>query len=338
VNRVLDFLAACPAATFEHAKLAVAQLDNDCSFFDPPEGTRQAYISLAIEQKITPWAPASVGRSLGVSLPPPVFTRSGGTDAFRDDWRKSLDALEQACEGKGVAHVQLNLIGLNGDEAEIAQWQLRRRGYFLLPFEKLMIDLRAGPAAVRRQMNKGHRADISRWDKSLQVEFVGKDNPEACAELFNRSFVVTHPNAVQCYNGLIRHGLGEVCLVRREGVVLGGALLSIYRGYVEYLDAFRIVEDEVPVHTVAVWRAIERFAAKGFEQLDLGVVIPASSLHVTSDAKKLSIAKFKRNLGGRIQAFPVFERFFDLKFAEWMLRQRAENVLSSLSEERARGT
>jgi len=265
-------------------------------------------------------------------LPPPVFVSLGLADGGRMDFLAAVDEIEQVCRKAKIAQARFNMAGATGEAADALQWQLRKGGYHCVPYEKLILDLTEGPEHVRRNMSKGHRADIARWSESLETKFLGRDDADACVGLLRDTFEITCPYELRSYDALVRRGTGEICLVMQDGAPIGGAFFLLYQQDVEYLLAKRTVAQNIPVHTIAVWRAVERYSGMGIRQMDLGVVIPGPNLHGSADMKKAGIAQFKRSLGARLAPFAVFERFFDPRFADWIVRQRTESFLSSQSQ------
>lgn len=198
--------------------------------------------------------------------------------------------------------------------------------WHLAPFGTFMMDL----TAPRETIWKGVRSRYRRYIKAQEEEdivFEVSDNPDDAVEFhrlsistFGRSGIVCAPQTYyrKLLEELLPLGACRLFWARdREGQTLGGAILTLWRGYSTYLHVATRTGLDQGFGKWFLWKIIEQIQGGGAHTLDLGGV----SLN-PDDHKQDGIRNFKQGFGGHLRTYHGLEAIFAPRTYHFMSKAR----------------
>ena len=233
--------------------------------------------------------------------------------------RRALDHVDVLAAEHGAARGAFVVSPLVPDPATTGlRWAAAavRAGYLDTTRVSQVVDLTASEDEMLRAMTKGHRADVKRAQRDIEVEVVVDAADEtfvAYQRMHERAAGrVTRP---QRTFDLMRHWLstGNAVLfaARRAGHFVGFAYVLRYGKGAYYASAANDPDESgQPVGHALQWRAITWLRDAGITTYELGAQPFDALPHDQSSEKELAIARFKRGFGG--VGVPVFggERYW----------------------------
>jgi hypothetical protein len=248
-------------------------------------------------------------------------------------WRLVLDEVDAIAAAEGAARVSLRLSPLVpgfSDQAIEMLAATTRQGYLDVSLSTQVIDLEQPAEELRRQMSKGHRADITRGLRTMTWEAVDSGNltPDAFSEYQQMHALaagrVTRPAVTfEMMRDWIGRGWGALLRACAGTRAVGFTYLLLFGDGAYYASAANDPDfAREPVGHVLQAAAIEWLKGRGFRRYEVGVQQFGPLPHNLASEKDVNISRFKRGFGGTLMPLLVREKFYDPAMAKDVLAAR----------------
>jgi hypothetical protein len=339
------FCASSPSAWFWHT---TAWRDYTLAY-SPDLGTRS--LAFAVLDGSAPVAvvPLTLEQTEGG----PVFTFGGGAcwaPALAPQLapaqgqavlRRALDHVEELAAENAVVRAAFLVSPLVPDAAGTGlRWAAAavRAGYLDTTRVSQVVDLTAGEDELLRAMSKGHRADVKRAGRTIEVDVAAATDDEmftAYQQMHQRAAGrVTRPQRTfDLMREWLSSGHAVLFAGRRDDHFLGFSYILRYRNGAYYASAANDPDESGhPVGHALQWRAMTWLRKNGVTTYELGAQPFGLVPHDEASEKELAIARFKRGFGGI--PVPVFggERYWGAD-ALTAVRDRLERFTARLGPE-----
>lgn len=196
---------------------------------------------------------------------------------------------------------------------------LLQYGYLDISYLTCILNLSLLEKELFCNFSKGHKSDIKKAEKTLQLEIIDKDNvtKEQIYDFMNYYFKISGKKTrpVNTFDNIykwIKNDYGVLLKANYNGFVCGYSLFNIYKDTSYYSMACKDEKySEFNISHFLQWKAINYLKSKGIRYLEVGTQYLNDTLNNYPSEKDKNISKFKRGFGGFI--IPVFkaEKFYD---------------------------
>jgi Acetyltransferase (GNAT) domain len=215
---------------------------------------------------------------------------------------------------------------------------LLRSGFVDIPLATQIIDLSESEVVLLRNMRKGHRDDVKRYQQLLQADVYDAANItpaifDQYRQLHHRAAGrVTRPQITfEMMRDWIESGMAILALARRDGATVGCALISVYKDGAYYSSACNDPGcDNLPVGHVLQWAVMRWLKTHGIARYEIGIQPHGIQPHSLFTEKELNISMFKRGFGGTTVTFWVGEKFYSREYYQAVMRDRVEKFASAV--------
>ncbi len=215
---------------------------------------------------------------------------------------------------------------------------LLRFGFLDIPLATQLIDLSQSEGKLLNHMRKGHRYDVKRSQPLLQTEVYDATNiTPAIFEQYRRLHhraagrITRSPVTFEMMQDWIQSGMAVLALTRRDGDIVGCALISIYKDGAYYSSGCEDPDcGNLPVGHALQWAAMRWMKTHGIAHYEIGIQPNGVQPHSLFSEKELNISLFKRGFGGATVTVWVGEKFYSHEYYEAVMRDRVEKFASAV--------
>ena len=215
---------------------------------------------------------------------------------------------------------------------------LLKFGFSDISLASQVIDLQPDELQLLRAMRKGHRADITRAERTLQADILDRENIaherfESYRRLHHKAAGrVTRPSETfEMMRQWITQGTAILCAASLDGVDVEFALVSLYKDGAYYSSSCEDPEhNHLPIGHLLQWKVVQWLKQRGIRKYEIGLQVYSSQPHMIASDKELKIAFFKRGFGGFAVPFWRGEKFYDRRYCLTILTQRAEKFAATV--------
>jgi hypothetical protein len=215
-------------------------------------------------------------------------------------------------------------------------------GYLDVSLRTQIIDLEPPETELWAGLRKGHRSDVRRAERTLEVEVldgrtIRDDAFEAYRGLHAKAAgrVTRPPVTFDLMHAWIRRGDALLVTARQEGALLSVALLIVYKAAAYYASGANDPEAEGPgIAHLVQWRALQELKARGVRRYEIGWQQQVPVLHDVPSPKQSSISHFKHGFGG--STWPLFagEKYYSASFHREVVAQRSAAFAAEMEARR----
>jgi len=221
---------------------------------------------------------------------------------------------------------------------------LAKYGYLDKSFETQIVDLSLPLDVLKNNVRKGHKYDINRSSKVLDVEIVYGETADF--NIFKQYREMHGKDAGKYKRAQITYDKMFEWIKKGQAVLLGAktkessrfvgfVYFIVYKNGVYYASASKKNDMiDVPVAHFVLWEAVKWAKEKHLKYFEFGWQFYRPSFHYNTSKKELDISIFKRGFGGEPVPQIVSEKYYDAEFFEKEYRTRLENYKSYLSQPR----
>lgn len=185
-----------------------------------------------------------------------------------------------------------------------------------------VIDLNKTIEELWTDLRHGHRYDISRGKKVLEVDMFDSKNIEkgvfdTYIELHHKAAGrITRPRETfEMMFEWIKSGNGALAGVRMGEKYVGFALLTLYKSRAYYGSGCMDSESpEIPIGHFMQWCVIKWLKEQGYDLYEIGFQYYAGYMHSSPSDKEMNISKFKRGFGGFTTPLFIGEKFYSKEY------------------------
>jgi hypothetical protein len=232
-------------------------------------------------------------------------------------------------DGLGVTRAAFQLSPLTvGNEIVCAA--AIRAGYLDISRTSQVLDLTAGPDALRKGMSKGHRAATKKGVAQFEVEAL------TSREALHRFRALHEAAAGRATRPPATYDRWAEWAQRGEGILVitegGGSFVTVFAGRAYYLAAaMDRARSHEPIGHALQWAAIEWLSEHGVTTYELGIQQFGPLLHDVPDEKARNISRFKRGFGGVTRRAPAYEKWYSAEAFRAVYDARAEAYALALA-------
>jgi hypothetical protein len=250
----------------------------------------------------------------------PAIVAGADTSRTEPALRSALDHVDSLAAEHGADSVTLRLSPVAvawQDHMPLLMAATTRSGYADVSLASQVIDLGASAAALRSAMTKGHRADITRGRRLLDVTVSAGANAVAEFPAYQAMHAraagrVTRPAATfQMMRSWLAGGTAVLLTARHGDAAVGFTYLILYGDGAYYASAANHPDHGAePIGHVLHAGAIDWLRAQGARWYELGLQQFGALPHQVPSDKELGIARFKRGFGGRTVPLLTREKWY----------------------------
>jgi hypothetical protein len=284
--------------------------------------------------------------------PPPAFSTQTQDDprvkqAVADACFDQIDELAREFNVGRVSFAIPPLAKSSWDSQVSPENWLARRGYADVSIHTQVIDLSLTPTDLLGGMRKGHRSDVKRGSKQMEIVALGAD--EISRDQFDQYQAlhqlaagrVTRPQST--FDSMfewIKSGNGALICAKYDGDFVAFALLTVYKDGAYYGSSCTHPDyARTQAGHGIQWRAMEWLREHGVHRYDLGWQQFGPLPYDFPTDKELAIAHFKRGFGGDTVPFFRAEKFYSTAYYGSITADRAKAYVAAIaSKEAARGS
>ena len=203
---------------------------------------------------------------------------------------------------------------------------LLKYGYLDATFNTQILDISPEPEQIKSDVRKGHKYDISRASKQLDVhvydaESIDRATFDLYCELHHKDAgrVTRPPITFDMMFDWIKKGYAILAGARlkEKDQFIGFSYHIIYKSGAYYASACSDPDcGEMPIAHCILWESIRWLHNKGIQFFEIGWQFYGSEFHYHTSPKELQISKFKRGFGGDQVSQIVGEKYYDTDFFE----------------------
>lgn len=210
---------------------------------------------------------------------------------------------------------------------------LTHRGFIDVSLSTRVVELRGrGEAALWRDVRHGHRYDIRRGEKALDVVVVDREHfqPaifEGYVDLHRRAAGrVTRPRRTfDLMAEWITEDRAALFVASDAGRMVSAAYVIVHSGSAFYASAANDPEwTGIPGGHLLQWRILRWLLQRGTLRYELGLQTDAVLLHAGTTDKERAIARFKRGFGGLTVPLVLLERYYSEPLFRQEMDRRVE--------------
>lgn len=282
---------------------------------------------------------------LGEFIPFPAF-RQGITPYLRlkaiEFYAKTLSEFA-AIRDVAYTRVAVPVLAPSSISGGVASNPLLRHGYLDLPAATQLISLQETEEALWSAVRKGHKSDIKRAKSACEIRFWERES------ITNAKFdeyrllhardagrVTRSSVTFEIMLGWIRQGTAILVEASHSGAAAAFALVILFREGAYYASSCTDPEmARVSAMHLIQWELIRWLKSRGVRNYDIGAQFFGPRWDYVPSAKDISIAGFKRGLGGITRRVDSVERFFSASVLEKVAEARVKALVDAHARERA---
>jgi hypothetical protein len=280
----------------------------------------------------------------GSAAPAPVLASPLDAARRRDASRAVGEAVDAIADAVGAARVTFRDSPLSPGFARRAPLgnPLLDLGYLDVSLRTQVIDLEPPEAELWAGLRKGHRSDVRRAERTLEIEVLDtRTIRDEAFDAYRRLHAkaagrVTRPAVTfDLMHAWIRRGDALLVTARQQGALLSVALLIVYKAAAYYASGANDPEAEGPgIAHLVQWRALQELKGRGVRRYEIGWQQQVPVLHDVASAKQRSISHFKHGFGGA--TWPLFagEKYYSASFHREVATQRSAAFAAELEARR----
>jgi len=183
----------------------------------------------------------------------------------------------------------------------------------------ILLDLTTAEEELWKGISKGHKSVTKKFIDETSCEYIVQDNQNLDLSKFSElvlkieDFIEPHLKYLYV---LYQGGHVEICNLIYKNSIVGSALFLKHGQVVQYHEAERFTDNNLPVHHLIIWKSIQKYKKQSYKLMDLGVFSYESQLNYMSSEKTKAIGVFKRGFGGKITPFIMGEKYFNPDYFE----------------------
>lgn len=326
-----DLAAFCdknPECWVHHKGIARQSNDRNLSFAIVGGSSLLAFCPLNLEIRMIKESSYNIGSLWGISLPGPVISSAVQGGKHLKEINKLLyEHINITAKKNKIAKIAYNYSSsyYNQQKPRVLYNELTRHGFLGISLKMVLLDLKLSEQVCWKNLSKGHRSILKKYLEGSRCEFLDQENARLPFDSFAKIMLTiesfTEPHLNYLYM-LYQDGNAEICHAYYQDKLVGSAVFLKDHNTVQYHEAERFVSEDVPVHHLIVWNAINKYRQDNYEFMDMGVFSYHSQLNYITSKKTEHVAIFKRGFGGDILPFMLGEKYFDPDFFEIEFQQR----------------
>lgn len=247
---------------------------------------------------------------------------------YIDDQAKMLEVKKASFRFSPLADVSIQSRGYPSN-------YLLKYGYLDATLNTQILDVSPDPEHLRSDVRKGHKYDINRASKMLEVHiFDAKSIDRATFDLYcdlhhKDAGIITRPQITfDIMFDWITKGYAILVGARLKGKdqFVGFSYHIIYKSGAYYASACNDPDSgEMPIAHFILWESIRWLHNNGMRFFEIGWQFYGPELHYHTTNKEYQISKFKRGFGGEQMSQIVGEKYYDPDFFEKEYMKRMAN-------------
>ena len=328
----LNFCNVHETAWVHHKGITCLDSDDNHSFMVKDDSNVVAIVSFNVEKHVIDSNTYLTATLFGLSNPQPIVNQKYiGNKQLKKINNYIYDNLDKKSRELNISRVAFNLnsdLYAKGNGFNCFN-NLCRYDYLDVSLKSILIDLQNPIELLWSKLSKGHRSDLRKYIDSdcYNIEIFNHKNIDKkqfdLKELLLsiESFSEDH---LEYLSNLFILGLAEVINLCESGKVKASALMLVDKDTVQYHEAKKFTDVQLPLHHILLWKAFIHYKSNNKKIIDLGVFSYSSTLFYINDEKKNDIAIFKRGFGGDIYPFYAGEKYFSTDYFYKIMEERIE--------------
>ena len=211
---------------------------------------------------------------------------------------------------------------------------LQKYGYADISINTQLINISLSLEDIKRGIRKGHKYDINRGLKAIEIEIWDKENINT--EIFEQYRLlhkkaagkITRPaKSFEIMFEWIKKGNSILVSVKLEDKFVGFGIINIYKEFAYFQSACNEPDfNEIPINHALQWKTIEYLKDKGIRYYELGWQYSKGISFEIASNKELDISKFKHGFGGF--TVPLFrgEKYYSYEYFEKNMKERIQKL------------
>ncbi|MFW2501334.1 GNAT family N-acetyltransferase [Clostridium diolis] len=199
-----------------------------------------------------------------------------------------------------------------------------------------ILDLEPTEEEIFKKFTKGHKADINKSKKYLELEIINnEDVSEKKIDDFMRYYFKIagkHTRPQNTFNNIckwVKEEKGVLFKAIYNNNVCGYSFYSYYKDTAYYYMACKDNNlNNLKISHYLQWEAIKYLKNQGIKFLELGTQDFEDTLYNFPSEKDINISKFKRGFGGFIMPVYKAEKFYSSKSLKKCYEERIEKYIS----------
>lgn len=277
-------------------------------------------------------------------LAPAVETR--GTPAqYRAIEKLAMQHIDELAAEYGIARCALRMSPLAGAplNSSTPSWnRLMAYGYADRSLNTQVIAVGQPLESLRRDMSKGHRADVRRGLDRFSYQVYDSSNvTPAIFESYQRVHLaaagrITRPQETfDLMFEWVRDGLGILVAAAEGERHTSFVYVNIYKHGAYYSSSATLpIFDRGPVGHVLQWTAIKWLHEHGYLLYEIGWQQFGPQPHDSPSQKQINISRFKRNFGGVTVPLFMGEKFYSTDYYTLVSQRRIAEYITALEDGR----
>jgi hypothetical protein len=213
-----------------------------------------------------------------------------------------------------------------------------RFGYLGHSIPTHILNLNLKSEELRKEIRKGHRADIKRAQNLLEFSvFTHEDITSEIFKLYQDTHFkaagrMTRPQITfDLMFEMIKKSHSFLVGARKDGKFIGFGLFEFFKSQASYSSAANDPDyHELPISHGIQAVAIDWLQSHGCELYELGWQHFGPQLTDLPSEKEKAISHFKRGFGGETFPLHIGEKYYDRDFCKIILRDRIENYTNTV--------
>lgn len=218
---------------------------------------------------------------------------------------------------------------------------LLRYGYLDATFNTQILDISNDPDLLKSDVRKGHKYDINRASKMLDVHIY--DEKSVNPEVFNLYRELHHKDAGRVTRPRITFDMMFDWIKMGKAILVGTTLKGkdqfvgfshhiVYKNGAYYTSACSDPDyGEMPIAHFILWESIRWLHNSSIKRFEIGWQFYGSEFHYHTSPKEHQISKFKRGFGGEQVSQIVGEKYYDPATFEKEYMKKFENYKGQIT-------
>ncbi|HYM00730.1 MAG TPA: GNAT family N-acetyltransferase [Blastocatellia bacterium] len=275
----------------------------------------------------------------------PAFSKSLGEKKRKKAAEVLFGEIDRLAEQEEVKRITIRLSPLANSfwESRVPNNYLLKFGFIDISLHTQVIDLSEAPNRIWGNVRHGHKYDINRAKRTLEMTILHKGN--VTADDFRAYREMHHKAAGRVTRSLttfemmydwILTGNAVLALGKFEGNLAGAAYVMIDKGSAYYASAANDPDlpSTVPIGHGLQWKLIEWLRENGCRRYELGSQQYGNLPHNFPSEKEIHISGFKRGFGG--STLPQFtgEKYYSREYFIKVCSERMSRFAGTIQGDR----
>lgn len=328
------------SASLRYEKIYSPFAESDPASFALVQGSRVVGVCPMFIERYAEGEHEGTQFAIGGDYCPAPALRASSPGELKRLRARVFELIDRCAADKGVDRVRLRLspLGANGRQASGHFNHLTAFGYVDTSIHAQLIDLKLEDEELLAGMRKSARQELRKGLDRIAVEVIDSQTrdlsrfdiyPDLHRKAAGR---ITRPlETFAVMRGWIKSGHGILLLAAADGADVGAVYVNLFRDGAYYRSAAVDPDfDHLPVGHTLLWHAVEQLRARELRWFDLGWQQFGMELHATPSKKEVSIAWFKRGLGGATVPLWQGERYYSRVAFRAVMAARMERLSASI--------